>query len=327
MSNRNLVLAVASVCVAALVGVSAGQGTSHTLTVKVFRDGDITHVVDGVNVCLGTQQKITAAAGTVTFAVPTATTVHIIAFRSGFIGVDRTHLMGGYDQTVNIGLQVGSGGPTCGTPAVSGVAPVVSNFRINGGVATTPNPEVALNFAWVGMPLTMRHALSEAALNTAAWRTFQRDPLVAIGGSGPATYTVFFQIRDSTGRISPTVSDSIQLLGRTGTPPPTTTTTTIAPTDTFGWDLPDITQAEATRYTLPSPAVNSDVAHIVHGSVVVRTDGNACTFCHHANATPPDLTAISRTDWCSRVTAFAAVSNKPANLKNFFNSWRARNCP
>jgi hypothetical protein len=111
------------------------------------------------------------------------------------------------DTTKTVGVSLASGPP----PA----APVVTDFSINHGLATTANPNVTLPNTCTAETSgsAVQYLASESSDFTgAAWRPYVSIPLFRLS-SGKGTKTVYFKVKNCADMESAVTSDTITLLG------------------------------------------------------------------------------------------------------------------
>lgn len=91
------------------------------------------------------------------------------------------------------------------------LAPVVSSFKINGGAASTVNRKVTLNNTVVGTTPTQYMAGESSSFKGAVWQPYSKAPTFTLSpASGSGSKTVYFKVKDGSGKKSAVVSDSIR---------------------------------------------------------------------------------------------------------------------
>ncbi len=94
------------------------------------------------------------------------------------------------------------------------LGPVVGYFKIDGGANTVASQAVTLNNCVLGSAATEYRASQSRNFKGAAWQFYpgpgDPPPSFALGAaSGSGAKTVYFQVKDANGRVSPIVQDSV----------------------------------------------------------------------------------------------------------------------
>lgn len=120
---------------------------------------------------------------------------------------------------------------TTKTPAPG---PVVSSLAVNNGAASTASTRVSLNMSVQGA--SFYRASENAVFTGATWQTWTVTAVPPFDLSpGNGTKTVYVQVKNTAGTISPTVSDSITL---NAPPPPTRQDYTVTGVDAYNFSMP-----------------------------------------------------------------------------------------
>jgi len=93
---------------------------------------------------------------------------------------------------------------------IAQLSPVVGSFKINGGAASTTSRLVTLNNTVVGTTPTHFKASESSNFSGAVWRPYSKAPSFTLGApTGLGSNTVYFKVKDASGRRSAVVKDSI----------------------------------------------------------------------------------------------------------------------
>ena len=94
---------------------------------------------------------------------------------------------------------------------LTGLAPVVGYFRINGGEVSTTNLTVTLNNNVLASNPTHYMAGESAGFRNAVWLPYSQAPSFTFGKTGAGRKTIYFKVKDGSGRVSEVVKSSITL--------------------------------------------------------------------------------------------------------------------
>jgi metallophosphoesterase (TIGR03768 family) len=90
------------------------------------------------------------------------------------------------------------------------ISPLVSSFQINGGAASTTSRMVTLNNTVVGSTPTHYKASESSSFKGAVWLPYSKAPSFTLSPSnGSGGKTVYFKVKDGSGRKSAIVNDGI----------------------------------------------------------------------------------------------------------------------
>ena len=94
---------------------------------------------------------------------------------------------------------------------LSSLAPVVGYFQINSGAVSTTNQTVTLNNNVLGSNPEYYMASESSSFKGAVWQTYSQTPSFTLSpNSGSGGKTVYFKVKDGSGRISAVVNASIR---------------------------------------------------------------------------------------------------------------------
>ena len=195
------------------------------LTVQVLERGSGTPL-EGAAVCLGTGADPrqfgalrSSADGTVVFEDILDAPLSLTVSRTGFRG-ERRDLAGlRSDRVLTVLLPRGGLGPRCDAPTAGDDARglTISNFRIDGGAASTQRRRVTLDFRTAGEATHYRASESQDFAD-ARWQPLNDQPMFELSAGG-GEKRVYLQVRKhrqtegvSLETSSEIVSDSIDLL-------------------------------------------------------------------------------------------------------------------
>ncbi len=82
------------------------------------------------------------------------------------------------------------------------LAPVISSFQINNGAASTTRRRVTLNNTVGGATPTHYMASEDPNFGRAAWQTYSRTPTYTFLNANPGVKTVYFKVKDGSGKTS-----------------------------------------------------------------------------------------------------------------------------
>ena len=195
------------------------------LTVQILERGSGTPVA-GAAVCLGTGADPSqfgalrsSADGTVQFEDILDAPLSLTVSKTGFRG-ERRDLAGmRSDRVLTVLLPRGGLGPRCDAPSGGDDAPglTISNFRLDGGAASTQRRRVTLDFRTAGDATHYRASESQDFAG-APWQPLNDQPMFELSAGG-GEKRVYLQVRKrrqtegvSLETSSEIVSDSIDLL-------------------------------------------------------------------------------------------------------------------
>jgi hypothetical protein len=115
-------------------------------------------------------------------------------------------------KTVRFKVRDGSGAESAVAQdsVILRLTPVVSSFGINGNATSTTSPVVTLNNTAIGSVPTQYMASASASFSGAAWQAYSQTPSFVLS-STTGTKTVYFKVRDGSGKVSAVARDSIAL--------------------------------------------------------------------------------------------------------------------
>jgi len=94
---------------------------------------------------------------------------------------------------------------------LANLSPVVNYFKINEDAVSTTNRVVTLNNTVIGSIPTEYKASESRVFKGAVWQTYSKNPSFTLcRASGSGGKTVYFKVRDASGRMSAAVSDNIR---------------------------------------------------------------------------------------------------------------------
>lgn len=207
-----------------------GAASAAELTVHITKQGTGGAVADA-DVCVGTAADPAQFASVRTNRDGTARVpglprapLTVLVSKPGFLGRSLALEALDTDRDLLVSLALGGGGPRCPEPTGEAQTPPpgvqlrLSEFRINGGEATTAKRTVRLDFHTSGQATHYR-ASERPDFAGAEWQAVHQ-PLRFRLSAGAGTKTVYFQVRkyrSSTGgeieTVSNVVSDTIVLAG------------------------------------------------------------------------------------------------------------------
>jgi hypothetical protein len=92
---------------------------------------------------------------------------------------------------------------------INRLKPVVSSFTINGGAVSTTRRVVTLNNTVVGTTPTYYLASEDPQFGRAAWLPYSPTPSFTLASSTLGAKTIYFRVKDGSGKKSAVASDSI----------------------------------------------------------------------------------------------------------------------
>ena len=116
--------------------------------------------------------------------------------------------LGDYTITLRVRDRDGMIGFASSNVNMTGLAPSVTSFEINGGAASTTSRTVSLNNTCTGSP-THYMASESSSFTGASWQTYSTKPSFTLS-SADGTKTVYFKVKNATGESS-AASDSIEV--------------------------------------------------------------------------------------------------------------------
>jgi metallophosphoesterase (TIGR03768 family) len=93
---------------------------------------------------------------------------------------------------------------------IAQISPIVSSFKINGGAVSTTSRIVTLNNTVVGTTPTHYMASESSSFRGAVWQPYSKTPAFTLSPTdGSGGKTVYFKVKDGSGKKSAVVNDSI----------------------------------------------------------------------------------------------------------------------